>query len=127
MKTAANSIDQSKRITLGKLIRVLTIFRDLDNTMPLSEVLAFLIVVQDDSNITLDELGKRIGTSQGTAARLIQALGTKDRHKEPGLELLSSITDPTNYAKNIRSLTGKGDRLVNNICSIIDGTQYVNH
>jgi hypothetical protein len=97
--------------TLRKLLATLQLFRDINDRIPLSTVIAFLLVAIAPGR-SLGDYAK-LGGFPYSVTRLFQDLGDENRWKEPGLKLIESIRDGT----VIRSrLSPTGGALVDRIC-----------
>lgn len=115
-------IGKVTRSEVERAIRALEIFRDLDRTMPLSEVLTFLLTAADtDGDTTQQGLADAAGTTLSSINRHILHLSKYDRNKGPGLELISQVVSPTNFSKKERRLTPKGIRVLERFISTIKG------
>lgn len=111
-------IGKVSRTEIERAIRALEVFRDLDRTMPLSEVLTFLLTAADpDGETTQQGLADAAGTTLSSINRHILHLSKFDRNKAPGLELVSQVTSPTNFSKKERRLTPKGIRVLERFIS----------
>jgi DNA-binding MarR family transcriptional regulator len=115
------------KIAAERILRVLEVFRDLGDTdMPIGEAIAFLTIAlgQDDKNdraLSVTEVHTRTGYSLSAASRYVQALGKLDRRLNPGLELVSDHTDPTERRRKVLRLTPKGERVLGRIAATATG------
>jgi len=113
------NVSKEQRIALDKTLRICDIFRRMDRTIPLTEMMTFIMVATDDSGTTLESMGVKLNTALSTMQRLVAAIGAFDRDKTPGLNLIAVSVDPTNFAKKIRVLTPKGILIVQEIEQIL--------
>jgi hypothetical protein len=82
-----------EKTTLRNLLNALQMFRDLNDRIPLSTVIAFLHVAICEGK-SLGDYAKAGGFAH-SVTRLFQDLGTENRQKKEGLRLIESSRDGT--------------------------------
>ena len=111
---------------LLKLQLMLNLFNELSPTMPLQVAQTFLLVCIHEG-CSLTDLLKRTGWSQSTLSRHLLDLGKRNRHKEPGLNLVDSQRDPMELRKNIYTPTPKGRKLIQELLDLQKLGVYQHH
>lgn len=89
-------------------------FAELSPTMPVMQVLAFMVVAQNEGK-SLGELGKIANIKQSTMSRYLLDLSDKTRIGAAGYGLVKRESDPQELRRNMYSLTPKGRLLVREI------------
>ena len=84
--------------------------RKLDPEMQAHTINIFLTVCTLP-NITMKDLGIRLGVSQATMSRNVAALSKVHRLNRPGLDLIEATEDPLERRRKIVNLTPKGERV----------------
>lgn len=122
----ASAVDLESRIAVSKARRVLQVFRELDQNMPIGQAVAFLTIYEGQDNdgggLTVTELQKQGGFALSSASRYTNGLAEKDRRGQEGLHLITNDRDPASDARKILRMTPKGDSLVSSIRTIMKGT-----
>lgn len=106
---------------LGKLLSAVSAVRLLDDAMPLQQFAVFLTVARNDG-LTLSDIGEKLHISSSSASRNVQALS--DYHwikPRKGLELVETTIDRMDTRKKVVTLTKKGERLADELVSILGG------
>lgn len=104
--------------SLERIKQLLMAFKDIDETMPIQIAITFLeVAIHEGCSMT--DIWKKTGWSQSTLSRHLLDLGERDRHKNPGLQLLESRRDPQELRKNIYTLTGRGKKLQQKLLSLL--------
>jgi DNA-binding MarR family transcriptional regulator len=97
---------------VGRLIQALEELRPLDPEMPIQTILTFLHTAANEGR-SMTELSRVLNLPQSTMSRNLTALSELNRHKRPGLDLVSYTYDPmVNAAKKNANLTKKGHALL---------------
>jgi DNA-binding MarR family transcriptional regulator len=103
---------------LSRLSTALSTVRVLDDSMPV-QTLAVLIEVAKTPTISVSELASKVGIAQSSASRNVAALSDWHWLKKPGLGLVVTDLDPMDQRKKFVRLTPKGQKLVDNIVTIM--------
>jgi DNA-binding MarR family transcriptional regulator len=111
MRSFKQSIPDREKAVLISLLKALKPFHDLNSTMPLQYVTAFLQVAIKEGQ-TVSEYANLSGTSQSLMTRHLADLGTLNRHHEAGYDLVEAKDDPMDRRTKRNQLTAKGQRLV---------------
>lgn len=111
-----NATELANRVAVNKAIQVLEIFRELDSDMPMGEAISFLLIAQgetpDGGGLTVTELKDRGGFALASASRYMKSLGRKNRHGEPGHELVTDERDPVDERRKTLRISPKGTRVI---------------
>jgi len=99
---------------IEKLIHLFETLRDVDSEMPISKVIALLMVAKH-GQMTLTEWGDKAGISPATATRYAVELSKPLRDKEKGLGFISSERDPENRRKVLVNMSTKGRNFINRL------------
>jgi DNA-binding MarR family transcriptional regulator len=105
------SIPDDEKAVLASLLKALKPFHDLDSTMPLQYVTAFLHVALKEGQ-TVSEYAKILGTSQSLMTRHLADIGKINRYHEAGFDLVEAKDDLMDRRTKRNQLTAKGQRLV---------------
>jgi hypothetical protein len=105
------SVPEDEKAVLVGLLKALKPFHELDSTMPLQYVTAFLQVAIKEGQ-TVSEYAKILGTSQSLMTRHLADIGEINRYHEAGYDLVQAKTDPMDRRNKRNQLTTKGQRLV---------------
>jgi DNA-binding MarR family transcriptional regulator len=114
MSSFKHSLPDNEKMVLASLLKALKPFRELDPTMPLQYVTAFLQVAVKEGQ-TVSEYARLLGTSQSLMTRHLADLGEINRYHEAGFDLVEAKTDPMDRRNKRNQLTAKGQRLVGQI------------
>lgn len=93
------------------LLRALSAFTDLRNTMPAQFVRAFLLIALDEGK-TVGEYAVKSGVSQSVMTRHILELGMRARNRGPGMDLVYTKPNVNNLREHLVFLTDKGRALL---------------
>lgn len=104
--------------SLERIKILFSAMKDIDETMPIQLAITFLEVAIHEG-CSLTDIWKKTGWSQSTLSRHLLDLGERDRHKNPGLQLIESRRDPAELRKNIYTLTPKGRKLAQRLLSLL--------
>ena len=102
--------DDEKAVLIG-LLKALEPFHELNPTMPLQYVTAFLSVANKEGQ-NVSEYAKIVGTSQSLMTRHLADIGEINRYHEPGFGLVDAKTDPMDRRNQRNRLSAKGQHLV---------------
>jgi DNA-binding MarR family transcriptional regulator len=81
------SLADAEKDALRRLLAVVESFRELNPTMSVHTIMAYLMVALDEGNGP-NEYGKRSGLGQPVMTRLLLDLSDEDRRGEEGLKLI---------------------------------------
>ena len=111
MSKFKQSVPDDEKAVLVSLQKALKPFYELDSTMPLQYVTAFLQVAIKEGQ-TVTEYAKTLGTSQSLMTRHLADIGQINRYHEAGYDLVEAKSDPMDRRTKRNQLTAKGQRLV---------------
>jgi DNA-binding MarR family transcriptional regulator len=114
MNSFKQSVPDDEKAVLASLLKALRPFRELNSTMPLQYVTAFLQVAVAEGR-TVTEYAKILGTSQSLMTRHLADIGVINRYHETGYDLIETKTDLMDRRNKRSLLTPKGHRLVGQI------------
>jgi DNA-binding MarR family transcriptional regulator len=119
MSRIDQSVPDDEKAALASLLKALKPFRELNSTMPLQYVTAFLSVAnKEGQNVTA--YAKLLDTSQSLMTRHLLDLGKINRHHKPGFDLVEAETDMMDRRNKLMYLTAKGQRLVGQLIGALD-------
>lgn len=104
---------------LHKLYRAVEEARKIDPEMQAHTLNIFLVVCMHP-NVTMKDLGERLGVSQATMSRNIAALGKVHRLNRPGYDLCIAEEDPVERRRKVVNLTPKGKRVRDALVEIME-------
>lgn len=93
-------------------------FRTIRRTLPLQHAYAFLFVALEEGR-SVSEYAKRAGTTQAVMTRILFALSSRSRGREPGYGLVQQAIDPQDARRTQTFLTVRGNALVREIVQLI--------
>ena len=109
-----------KKITATKALRVLEMFREYNDDIPIGEVVSFFLIAggekPDGTGPTQKELMKLGGFGKSSASRYSHGLATVTRQGNPGHDLVQIQTLGQEVSL---TLTPKGNNLIQKIQNII--------
>jgi DNA-binding MarR family transcriptional regulator len=111
MSSFKQTVPDDEKAVLVSLLKALKPFRELDSTMPLQYVTAFLQVAIKEGQ-TVSEYAKTLGTSQSLMTRHLADIGQINRYHEAGYDLVEAKSDLLDRRTKRNQLTAKGQRLV---------------
>lgn len=114
---SSNSEDEmetEERQTLQRLYNALEEIKGIAAHMPVSQIMAFLLVVLHE-NKPLKDLAHLADSNISTMSRQMIDLGTRNRRMEPGYMLIDQRQNPLNLRENQYILTLKGNHLVKSL------------
>jgi DNA-binding MarR family transcriptional regulator len=110
-------LNKAEKLELERIIRALEHFRHLSHTMPIQQVIVFLTLCLNEGK-SFREITEIIpGAKTGTMSRQMNDLGPRNRHFEPGFNLITSRQDPMELRQNQYYLTDAGLKLAESILS----------
>jgi DNA-binding MarR family transcriptional regulator len=84
---------ETSTLALSNIRTVVEIFSSISDALPISHVLAFLMIVMFPGR-TVGEYARLLGSSPGPASRRISNLGEFMRDMSPGFGLVETQRDP---------------------------------
>jgi hypothetical protein len=111
MSKFKQSVPDDEKAVLVSLLKALKPFHELDSTMPLQYVTAFLQVAIKEGQ-TVTEYAKTLGTSQSLMTRRLADIGQINRYHQAGYDLVEAKSDLMDRRTKRNQLTAKGQRLV---------------
>lgn len=93
---------------------ILQDYRDINPNMSVSQIMAFLNVSINEG-ASLKELADNMGIKIPTLSRILIDIGFRNRHMEPGLNLVESRQDPMELRKNQYTLSKRGHYLIDKL------------
>jgi DNA-binding MarR family transcriptional regulator len=106
------------RVALGRLLRSLEVFRNIDKDMTLGSMVS-LVQVSLNEGMSITELSRQTGDLLATTSRYVQALGDLRHDRKPGASLIDSHIDPLNFRKKVLRLTPSGRQRVNQLADAV--------
>lgn len=97
---------------------------EVNPAMPIQQAIAFVLVGLNEG-ASLKELVKIAEVKQATMSRHLIDLGTRNRHLEPGYNLVACRQDPMELRKNQYTLSPKGHALINKIINRVKDHGYL--
>lgn len=91
----------------------------LQRKMPLQYVRAFLLVAMYEGK-SVQEYADMANVSQTTMSRHLGDIGARNRHMEPGLELVTVSMDPMDQRRHIVALTNKGKMILRDMADAME-------
>lgn len=107
------------RPRLRAICEAMTHFRDLSPTMPVGEVLMFLLVSLNEG-ASLTDLAELADMKKSTASRYLLDLSDKTRAGDAGLGLITRDADPSELRKNMYALTSRGTEILRKLLTAND-------
>jgi DNA-binding MarR family transcriptional regulator len=105
------SVPDDEKAVLIRLLKALKPFHELNPTMPLQYVTAFLhVAINEGQNVS--EYARKLGTSQSLMTRHLADIGEINRYHEPGFGLVEARDDVRDRRNRRNRLSAKGQRLV---------------
>lgn len=93
--------------------------RDVDDIIPAQQI-AVLLVIALEPGQSQREVGEKVGLSQSSVSRNIDALSQQHRQGKPGHNLVVRRPDPMERRRQNLYLSAKGERLVKRITDLIE-------
>lgn len=95
-------------VVLEEAVKFLSAARQLNQEMPLQQLLCLLIIAEQKEGMSLSEVAKKAGIGLATASRYVASLGKINRHREEGLNFVEAYENPMERRQKIIRLTTKG-------------------
>ena len=105
---------------IEKLLAAINAVRTLDPDMP-AQVLATLLYVASHDKCHKQAIEEDLGLTPASGSRNTDWLATLNRHKQPGLNLVRKVPDPTNRRRIQLQLTTEGGLLIETLRSLLYG------
>jgi DNA-binding MarR family transcriptional regulator len=102
-------MDHDKAVA-QKLLTVLNEFRKIRPTMPSQYIYTFVLVAMNEG-MGVQDYAELADVSQSVMTRNLLDLGVRNRHKEPGFNLVLQRMDPMDMRKHQTFLTPEGKAL----------------
>jgi DNA-binding MarR family transcriptional regulator len=103
---------------LHRCLLLIEAFRAIRRTMPLQHVYAFLLIALEQGR-SVSEYAKRAGTTQAVMTRILFALSSRGRRRQPGYRLVQQMVDPQDARRTQAFLTVRGNALVHEMVQLI--------
>jgi hypothetical protein len=125
MQTMAHELKTSgltpkERLKLGEFLAALNLFSELEPTMPLQMVRAFVSAALHEGEGSV-EVGLKIGLPSGVIARHLGAYGEFDRYGRPGLKMIEGRLTPEDRRSKLQYLNVKGRRFLESLLMKLQG------
>jgi DNA-binding MarR family transcriptional regulator len=117
-KKALHRSREAKDDNLHKCLLLMEAFRAIRRTMPLQHAYAFLFVALEEGH-SVSEYAERAGTTQAVMTRILFALSSRSRGRQPGYGLVQQVIDPQDGRRTQTFLTVRGNALVREIVRLI--------
>src|SRR4029078_1346945 len=111
MSNQNQSVPDDQKAVLTGLLKSLEPFFELNSTMPLQYVTAFLEVAANEGQ-TVTEYAKKLGISPSLMTRHLADLSKVNRCQEAGYDLVVAKRDVMDRRTKRNQLTAKGQHLV---------------
>lgn len=103
---------------LHQCLLLMDAFRAIRRVMPLQHAYTFLFVALEEGR-SVSEYAKCAGTTQAVMTRILFALSSRSRGREPGYSLVQQVIDPQDGRRTQTFLTVRGKALVHEIGRLI--------
>jgi len=114
-------LNPKERVNVGRFLRALDLFRDLDPHMRLAEIRSYLTVALNE-NQPIGEVGRQAGIPAQSVSTYLRTLGEhQDRNGKPAMGLLAARTSPFSGRETLVRLTPKGNALAEKIRDAMKG------
>lgn len=115
-------LSEEERDALRALYVALKPFRDINPSMPLSYITAYLLVGMNE-NKGVAEYAKQVDISPTVMTRNLLDIGERNRQREPGFGLITQTRDLYDLRKHNARPTPKGKALANHVLAAITRQQ----
>ena len=115
MTTTLASAEADRRGMFNTL-KIIETFRELRPEMPMQLASVFLIIAMKPG-ISQRDLLRLMDISQGAVSRNVTALTSRNRHGQPGLDLVIQRRDPFDARLTTIHLTTSGEELIKRLLS----------
>ena len=106
-----DQVPDDEKATSIKMRQAVELFFELNTTMPLQYVTAFLAVAGNEG-LTVTEYAKKLGISPSLMTRHMADIGERNRYHEPGYGLVEAYGEAKDRRTKRSRLTAKGQHLV---------------
>ena len=111
------------KIAVSKALQIMGLFRELNQDMPIGEVVSFLTIAtketQNGGGLTVTELGVQGGFSLASASRYMRSLSSKNRQGGEGHGVVTDLRDPMDDRRKVLRISPKGQEIVASIHRIL--------
>lgn len=110
------------RVTMRRMVQVITELRTYDPQMELSQALCYFLIAANPG-IRVADLLKTTELSRSALSRNVLTLSKRHYdNTKPGLDLVTTASDPFDGRAQLASTTQKGAALAAKLTSILTGT-----
>lgn len=109
----------SKELTT--FYRLVDEMRKLDPEIQGQQIITFLLIAQNDGEITVKDIAERAGIAQSSASRNVRYWSEFDRFEKPGQNMITIKEDPRERRRKLLSLNAKGRKFANDLITIVNG------
>jgi DNA-binding MarR family transcriptional regulator len=113
-----SAIAKDDQAALYKCLLLIEAFRAIRRIMPLQEAYAFLFVASEEG-CSVSEYAQRADVTQAVMTRILFALGSRGRQRNPGYGLVQQAMDLQDSRKRLTFLTMKGKALMHEIARLV--------
>jgi DNA-binding MarR family transcriptional regulator len=107
-------VTKDERLALRKCLLFMDALRAIRRTMPMQHAYAFLLVALEEG-LGVQEYAERAGVTQAVMTRILFALSSRGRRREPGYGLVQQAVDLRDSRRHQTFLTVKGKALTHEI------------
>ena len=108
------SVTETEADKMKHLMRALSAFKMLNETMPLQYVLTFLAVATDEGKGVKD-YAQKMGVNNTTMSRHLLDIGPRNRQMKEGYGLVQYRANPLELRKHEYYITPKGRQLLSHL------------
>lgn len=112
------TLSEEERAAMRALFLALKPFRDINASMPLSYVTAFLLVAMEEGK-GVSEYASKVDISPTVMTRNLLDIGDRNRQREEGYGLITQERDLFDLRKHNAKVTSKGKALAHHVVSVI--------
>lgn len=112
------TLNADERDAARAALLMLKQFRDLSPNMPLSYVIAFLTVAEEEGE-SVNEYAGKLDISPTVMTRNLLDIGDRNRVKEAGLGLITAERDLYDLRRHNNRVTAKGRAMIHTITSAL--------
>jgi DNA-binding MarR family transcriptional regulator len=113
----------STQIAVSKALQILEVFRGMNQDMPIGEAVSFLLIAAGETRggggLTVTELSKLGDFSLAAASRYMRSLASKNRHGEPGHDIITDYRDPIDDRRKVLRVSEKGNVVLQQLADIL--------
>jgi DNA-binding MarR family transcriptional regulator len=111
----------STNSNLRRALRLVEEFRNLDGNIPGQAIHCFLEIATQPG-IAVKDLAVRTNMAASSASRNVMLLSDTHRSGKPGLGLIEVRQNPNDWRRKSVYLTPEGERLVQSVVAIVEGS-----